>query len=97
MVREAGQVAGQLYPFLVERAHTMAREVAEREAELEDHVLASARPEVPAFRDERAGVVTGEQDDGERHAGIRLELLHERSAVGRLLADTDRPGVELRE
>src|SRR5438445_1604796 len=75
----------------------MAREVAEREAELEDHVLASARPEVPAFRDERADVVTGEQDDGERHAGIRLELLHERSAVGRLLVEQDRLEVELHE
>ena len=97
LVLDAAKVAGQLDALLVERAHPIAGEATDREAELEDHVLPRARPEGAALGGERPDVVAGEQDDGEGDGGVRLELLDQRSAVSCLLVEQDRLEAELHE
>src|SRR5256712_10377001 len=96
-VLDAVNVGGELDPVLVERAHALAGEVGDREAELEDRVLAGPRPERAGPDGEPAHVVAGQNDHGEGNPGLRLELLDEGTAQGGLLVEQDRLQAELHE
>src|SRR5437870_11076293 len=47
LVLDAVEVRRELHPLLVEHAHPFPAQRGDREAELEDDVLAGARPELP--------------------------------------------------
>src|SRR5438477_2651215 len=47
LVLDAVEVRRELHPLLVERAHPFPAQRGDRETELEDDVLAGARPELP--------------------------------------------------
>src|SRR5205809_2089404 len=96
-VLDAVNVGGELDPLLVERAHTLAGEVGDREAELEDHVLAGPRTERAGPGGEPAHVVAGQDDHGKGDPGLRLELLDEGTAQRGLLVEEDRLQAELHE
>src|SRR5438128_9154769 len=96
-VLDAVNVGGELDPLLVERAHALAGEVGDREAELEDHVLAGPRTERAGPGGEPAHVVAGQDDHGEVDPGLRLELLDEGTAQRGLLVEEDRLQAELHE
>src|SRR5881628_1940646 len=96
-VLDAVNVGGELDPLLVERAHALAGEVGDREAELEDRVLAGPRPERAGPGGEPAHVVAGQDDHGKGDPGLRLELLDEGTAQGGLLVEQDRLQAELHE
>src|SRR5438128_4906028 len=96
-VLDAVNVGGELDPLLVERAHAVAGEVGDREAELEDHVLAGPRTERAGPGGEPAHVVAGQDDHGKGNPGLRLELLDEGTAQRGLLVEQDRLQAELHE
>src|SRR5439155_1680666 len=96
-VLDAVNVGGELDPLLVERAHALAGEVGDREAELEDHVLAGPRTERAGPGGEPAHVVAGQDDHGKGNPGLRLELLDEGTAQRGLLVEQDRLQAELHE
>src|SRR5437773_2180962 len=88
---------GELDPLLVERAHALAGQVGDREAELEEHVLAGPRAERAGLGGEPAHVVAGQDDDGKGDRGLRLELLDGGTAHGGLLVEQDRFQTELHQ
>src|SRR5436309_2012456 len=90
-------VGGELDPLLVERARALAGQVGDREAELEEHVLAGARAERAGLGGEPAHVVAGQDDDGKGDRGLRLELLDGGTAHGGLLVEQDRFQTELHQ
>src|SRR5262245_27999560 len=94
-VLDAAEIGRQLDAVLVERAYAVAAEGREREAELEDHVLARARSEMPAVLREPADVVGGHDHHCERARGLRLELLDQGPPARCLLAEQDRLEAEL--
>src|SRR5881396_243166 len=93
LVLDAVEVRRELHPLLVERAHPFPAERGDREAELEDDVLAGARPELPRPGGKPSHVVARQQGHDKGDGPLRLELLDEGAPPARLLVQEN--GLEL--